>query len=181
MLLGSAEIRSPLIQAGLRFRHSSGRPVQRRRDRSRQDSGARRLTIQGVKDCAPLGTGLPLVLISHGMYGDAFSHHDTAEFLADAGFAVVTLNHTLDSAYSCKDISRQHLVFPCPARDIRRVIDFLLSNSQRVRRHRLATDRVLRLFAWRLHRIGSSGRSSKLPRATISMSRRIFDVQTDTR
>jgi hypothetical protein len=34
------------------------------------NSGAFRLMIKGVKDCAPLGKGLPLILISHGMYGD---------------------------------------------------------------------------------------------------------------
>src|SRR5687768_12889454 len=67
------------------------------------NSGGATLTIKGVKDCAPLDKGLPLILVSHGMYGDMFSHHDTAEFLADAGFAVVTLNHTLDSISSRRE------------------------------------------------------------------------------
>ena len=83
--------------------------------------------IRGVKDCAFPQKGLPLVLISHGMLEDRFSHHDTAEFLADAGFAVVALNHTQDSAAnlgakSVEDIS-SFLVRPV---DIERVIDFLL-------------------------------------------------------
>ena len=54
-------------------------------------------TIRAVRNCVVPGKSLPLVLISHGMFEDRFSHHDTAEALADAGFAVVTFNHTQDS------------------------------------------------------------------------------------
>lgn len=54
-------------------------------------------TIRAVRNCVVTRKNLPLVLISHGMFEDRFSHHDTAEALADAGFAVVTLNHTEDS------------------------------------------------------------------------------------
>src|SRR5687767_8852351 len=50
------------------------------------NSEAGPLTIQGVKDCAVMGKNLPLILISHGMFGNVFSHHDTAAFLADNGF-----------------------------------------------------------------------------------------------
>src|SRR5687767_9578513 len=32
-------------------------------------------SIQGVKDCAVKGKNLPLILISHGLFGDVFSHH----------------------------------------------------------------------------------------------------------
>jgi len=83
--------------------------------------------IRAVKDCAFPRQSLPLVLISHGMLEDRFSHHDTAEFLADAGFAVVALDHTQDSAInkggkSVEDIS-SFLVRPT---DIKRVIDLLV-------------------------------------------------------
>jgi predicted dienelactone hydrolase len=93
-------------------------------------SEAGALTIQAVKDCAVRGKSLPLILISHGMFGDRFSHHDTAEFLADAGFAVLTLNHTLDSVAAMKektadDIS-SFLVRPV---DIQRAITFVSRNS----------------------------------------------------
>lgn len=95
------------------------------------DSVPNRLVIQGVKDCAATSTGLPLILISHGMFGDTFDHHDTAELLADAGFAVVSLNHTLDSAYSFNDKSADDLSsFIVRPVDIRRALDFLLSRSQ---------------------------------------------------
>jgi predicted dienelactone hydrolase len=88
-------------------------------------------SIQGVKDCAVMGKNLPLILISHGLFGDVFSHHDTAEFLADNGFAVVSLNHTLDSVSAIKektaDSISSFLVRPV---DIKRAISFLLKNSQ---------------------------------------------------
>jgi predicted dienelactone hydrolase len=95
------------------------------------DSGPDRLVIRGVKGCVPTRMGLPLILISHGMFGNSFDHHDTAEFLADAGFAVVSLNHTLDSASSIKNRSADNISsFLVRPVDVRRVIDFLLSNSQ---------------------------------------------------
>ncbi len=83
--------------------------------------------IRGVKNCVVTQNNLPLIVISHGMFEDRFSHHDTAETLADAGFAVVALNHTQDSSNnigdkSASDIS-SFLVRPI---DIKRVIDFFL-------------------------------------------------------
>jgi hypothetical protein len=36
-------------------------------------------TIRAVRDCVATRKSLPLVLISHGMLEDRFSHHDTAE------------------------------------------------------------------------------------------------------
>ena len=95
------------------------------------ESGGVPLILAGVKDCVSAGKKLPLILISHGLYGDAFSHHDTAEFLADNGFAVVALNHTQDSYANISDKSPDDisslLVRPV---DIRRVIDFLLNDPQ---------------------------------------------------
>jgi predicted dienelactone hydrolase len=97
----------------------------------RVESGGVQLALTGVKDCASKGKKLPLILISHGLYGDMFSHHDTAEFLADAGFAVVALNHTQDSYANINDKSADDisslLVRPV---DVKRVIDFLLSDPR---------------------------------------------------
>jgi predicted dienelactone hydrolase len=94
-------------------------------------SEAGRRTIQGVKDCATTGKNLPLIVISHGLFGDVFSHHDTAEFLADNGFAVVSLNHTLDSVSAIKektaDSISSFLVRPV---DIKRAISFVSGSSQ---------------------------------------------------
>jgi predicted dienelactone hydrolase len=86
-------------------------------------------TIRAVNNCVVTQKKLPLILISHGMFEDRFSHHDTAEALADAGFAVVALNHTEDSSdaiggKSADDIS-SFLVRPI---DIKRVLDFMLGS-----------------------------------------------------
>jgi len=43
------------------------------------------------------GTGLPLVLISHGTGGSYASHYDTALALASEGFVVAALTHTGDN------------------------------------------------------------------------------------
>lgn len=94
------------------------------------DSGGATLTIKGVKDCAPVGKDLPLVLVSHGMFGDMFSHHDTAEFLADAGFAVVTLNHTRDSISSSRESVDNISSFLVRPIDIQRTLTFLSSDLQ---------------------------------------------------
>jgi len=89
------------------------------------------VAIRGVRDCAITQKNLPLIIISHGLFGDRFSHHDTAEFLADAGFAVVSLNHTQDSVLSYNDKSASDIL-PLLTRpiDIKRVLDSLLLHPQ---------------------------------------------------
>ena len=95
------------------------------------DSEAGPLTIQAVMDCAATGKDLPLIVISHGLFGDVFSHHDTAAFLADNGFAVVTLNHTQDSVAAMKGKSADNLSsFLVRPVDIKRAIGFVLADSQ---------------------------------------------------
>ena len=91
------------------------------------------LTIKAVKDCPPLGKHLPLIVVSHGLFGDVFDHHDTAEYLAEAGFAVVTLDHTLDSSSTVKNGSQDDIAsFLVRTVDVSRVLDFLLSATQPV-------------------------------------------------
>ena len=82
-------------------------------------------TMHVIENCPATRKRLPLIVISHGMFEDRFSHFDTAEFLADAGFAVVAINHSQDSTLdiggkSADDISA-FLVRPV---DIKRTIDF---------------------------------------------------------
>ena len=77
-----------------------------------------------------MGKGLPLILVSHGMFGDVFSHHDTAEVLADAGFAVVALNHSQDSIASSKESVDNLSSFLVRPVDIKRAITFLSGDSQ---------------------------------------------------
>lgn len=50
-----------------------------------------------VLDGKIVGTGLPLVLISHGTAGSEASHYDTALALAEGGFVVAALTHTGDN------------------------------------------------------------------------------------
>ena len=50
-----------------------------------------------VPDGTITGTGLPLVLISHGTGGSDGSHYDTALALAGDGFVVAALTHTGDN------------------------------------------------------------------------------------
>jgi len=92
--------------------------------------GSFRWAMQGVKDCAPSGKSLPLIVISHGMLEDMFSHYDTAAFLADAGFAVVTLNHTQDSVSSSRDTIDNISSFLVRPVDIKRAISFVLRKPQ---------------------------------------------------
>ncbi len=89
------------------------------------------VAIRGVRNCAITQKNLPLVVISHGLFGDRFSHHDTAEFLADAGFAVISLNHSQDSGLSYNDKSVSD-ISPFLSRpvDIKRVLDALLNHPQ---------------------------------------------------
>src|SRR5690242_4836408 len=93
------------------------------------DSDTWPVAIQGARDCVIPQKHLPLIVISHGLFGDRFSHHDTAEFLADAGFAVVSLNHTQDSVLSYNDKSVSDISpFLTRPIDIKRVIDWLMSH-----------------------------------------------------
>ena len=72
------------------------------------------------------GTGLPLVVISHGTGGSAAEHFDTALALADAGFVVVALSHTGDN-YKDRAYSFTPRNFIDRPRHISRVIDFMLN------------------------------------------------------
>jgi len=89
---------------------------------------------------APIeGQRLPLVVISHGTNGSAFSHYDTAVALADAGFVVVSLNHTGDNyADQSRAGSRVNLIDR--PRQLRRVIDYMLSEWPE--RSRLDANRI---------------------------------------
>ena len=71
------------------------------------------------------GTGLPLVLISHGTSGSDASHYDTALALAGEGFVVVALTHSgdnyLDQSYAGneKDLTDR-------PRQVRAVLTYML-------------------------------------------------------
>ncbi|WCM87860.1 alpha/beta hydrolase family protein [Acidovorax sp. NCPPB 3576] len=83
------------------------------------------LTLEAMRNCPVQGAPLPLVIVSHGSGGSAFSHHDTAAALADAGFAVAAISHPGDNA---QDLSRQGRLsaFATRPADMRRLTDYLL-------------------------------------------------------
>lgn len=80
---------------------------------------------RAVPGLPPAGTGLPLVVISHGTAGNFASHHGLATALAGAGFVVASPNHTGDTtedpARAGTGQSLQDRV-----RHLGRVVDFVL-------------------------------------------------------
>jgi predicted dienelactone hydrolase len=82
------------------------------------------------------GTNLPLVIVSHGTGGYAFSHYDTALALADAGFVVAALTHPGDNY---KDQSRAVDILARP-RHVITAIDYMLHEWRG--RAALASDRI---------------------------------------
>jgi len=70
------------------------------------------------------GAGLPLIVISHGTGGSAFTHYDTAIALADAGFVVAALTHPGDNY---QDQSRAVDILARPGH-VSEVIDYMLES-----------------------------------------------------
>ena len=70
------------------------------------------------------GTSLPLVIFSHGTGGSAFSHFDTAQALANAGYVVAAVTHPGDN-YA--DQSKSVSILDRP-KHLTRAIDYLLAD-----------------------------------------------------
>ncbi len=87
-----------------------------------------RITLRGVKDCPVSGEKLPLIVISHGLGGSFIGHHDTAEALADAGFAVAAISHPGDNAQDKSRAGALSIFVERPA-GMKRLIDFMLGAS----------------------------------------------------
>jgi predicted dienelactone hydrolase len=86
------------------------------------------ITLSAVKNCTVNGDKLPLVVVSHGRGGSFAGHHDTAETLADAGFAVAAINHPGDTVTDMSHSDDLSALVERPA-DIKRLIDFMLTTS----------------------------------------------------
>lgn len=89
-----------------------------------------------ASDGAVDGTGLPLVIVSHGTGGSKYDHHDTALDLADAGFVVVALTHP---AHNYADNSAAADIL-APQQHIVMVLDFMLKEWRD--RERIAPSRI---------------------------------------
>ena len=92
---------------------SRGTPVRQRLGLSDQDA---------VTQGAPVGTDLPLIVMSHGTGGSFDGHVDTAEALAEQGFVVAALTHPGDN---WRDQSRAASIEDRPAA-LEGLIDFML-------------------------------------------------------
>lgn len=102
----AATLRASAVEAGVGFQEISvpdpaGPPIRaglwyptEAEDRPAQ-LGIRREQV--APGAAPKGSGLPLVVISHGNGGAYAGHFDTAQALARAGFVAAALTHTGDN------------------------------------------------------------------------------------
>jgi predicted dienelactone hydrolase len=86
------------------------------------------ITIAGAKDCPVDGFKLPLVVVSHGRGGHFFSHHDTIEMLAEAGFVLAAINHPGDTYFDMTRSGDLSAYVDRPT-DIKRLIDYMLFTS----------------------------------------------------
>lgn len=81
-----------------------------------------------ARDAAPVPGPHPLVVLSHGIYGNALNQSWLAAALARRGFAVAAISHPGSSTWSRDpELSRQLWQRP---KDISRVIDFALSTPE---------------------------------------------------
>ncbi|TKC86969.1 dienelactone hydrolase [Trinickia terrae] len=81
------------------------------------------LNVQDVvPDGAIEGSGLPLIVISHGTGGSYAGHYDTAIALAKAGFVAAALTHPGDNF---RDDSRALFIYERP-RQVSQLLDFVL-------------------------------------------------------
>ncbi|MBR0858033.1 alpha/beta hydrolase family protein [Bradyrhizobium liaoningense] len=81
-------------------------------------------TLTAAKDGAISGRGLPLIVMSPGRGGTFVGNNDTAQYLANEGFVVVSLNHPGDTASDKSRIEELSIYLQRP-RDVARVIDHL--------------------------------------------------------
>lgn len=85
-----------------------------------QDLGA--FTFEAARGGTVRGKDLPLIIISHGTGGSAYTHYDTAIALADAGYVVAAPTHPGDNY---KDQSRATDIM-ARAGHVSAVIDYML-------------------------------------------------------
>jgi predicted dienelactone hydrolase len=84
-----------------------------------------RQSVQATPDCPLTRSAMPLIVISHGSGGSMAGHHDTAEALAAAGYAVAAISHPVDTGGEQSHGDRLAWFTERPA-DIRRLVDFML-------------------------------------------------------
>lgn len=82
--------------------------------------------IEAVADATPMPGKHPLVVLSHGMYGNAMNQTWLADALVDEGFIVAAINHPGTSTWM-RDPDHARQMWDRPG-DVSRVIDHALSD-----------------------------------------------------
>ncbi|WP_299871286.1 hypothetical protein [uncultured Sulfitobacter sp.] len=82
--------------------------------------------ISAIADAPPMPGQRPLVVLSHGMYGNAMNQSWLADGLVDAGFIVAAIHHPGTSTWM-RDADQARMLWDRP-RDISRLIDHMLSD-----------------------------------------------------
>lgn len=85
-------------------------------------------TTLAARDGRIDGRRLPLVVLSHGRGGSFIVHHDTAEYLADAGFVVAAIDHPGDTALD-KSLFYDLSIYVRRPLDVKRAIDYVIAAS----------------------------------------------------
>lgn len=83
---------------------------------------------QVVKNANIVGNNLPLVILSHGMFGNAYNQAWLAAALAQKGYIVAAINHPGTSTW-LRDKNHRRELWKRP-QDISAVIDYLLNSSE---------------------------------------------------
>lgn len=84
--------------------------------------------ITAIADAEPMAGKRPLVVLSHGMYGNAMNQSWLADGLVDAGFVVAAIHHPGTSTWM-RDADHARMLWDRP-KDISRLIDHMLSDPK---------------------------------------------------
>lgn len=83
-------------------------------------------SVEAIRDAAPANGKYPLVLVSHGMYGNIFNQAWLARELAQRGYIVAAVNHPGSSTFDRRPEESRRL-WERPA-DLSRLLDTLLAD-----------------------------------------------------
>ncbi len=102
-------------------------PTDAREGATRQHGNAVWRGIEAAVDAPPAEGSYPLVVLSHGMYGNAMNQSWLADALVDAGYIVAAVHHPGTSTWM-RDPDHARALWDRPG-DISRLIDHMLSDS----------------------------------------------------
>ncbi|MEP5154303.1 alpha/beta fold hydrolase [Planktotalea sp.] len=95
---------------------------------SKQHSNAVWIGVEAAKDADAVAGSYPLVVLSHGMYGNARNQNWLADELGQEGYVALSLNHPGTSTW-LRDPDHARELWERP-KDVSRAIDFALSDSE---------------------------------------------------